>query len=785
MKTFMCLVLTLVVPLIQFSTATEQVFSVIAGDGTVDYQGDNGPATMAQLDTPFGVWATSNGDAYITSWGQSSVRKVEAATGIITTIMGTGADDYSAVGGVGASFPLYGPWGVQANNAGTILYVSDAYHIWKYDMSTTLSTRYAGSSDGGCLSVPGGDPGCTEVATGDNGAATSAYFGNLAGMYLRGDGVIFVTDNVAQNVRRIASAAPNIITLFAGNGNTGFSGEGVQATSASFDSPSSVFAETTGVVYIGDDYNERVRKVALNGIITTFAGGGTGTTDGVLATTYNIGRIGGITSIEGTVIITSYSTHKVYQVTSSGIISTVAGSGTQGTSLGYSPFTADLNEPSAISFTVDGSFTPIVLLSETGPGLVKRVLFLDSPTTEPSSIPSAKPAHPSSEPSGKPSSNPVAEPTGVPSGSPSTRPSGRPSAVPSDVPSSVPSGKPSGSPSGIPSSKPAAEPTGEPTGIPSSLPVVSPTGLPSSIPSERPSAVPSAVPTSPSSVPSSHPSILMDTPSSFPSGFPSSVPSSVPSSKPFGSPTTVPSSLPSSFPSSEPTTIPSAKPSVRPSDKPSSLPSSEPTSPSFAPTKAPNVNDLVEIKGEFVVSTVYDNFLNNRSLTTLTAAVYNISGSAQHVEITATRLLSKKGRMQDLAVVTYRFKIDFLAVYYLAYYSGWNSSYVAEVKSNSIKAAVEGGTFQSVLQDLAEARNATQLLEASCDTVILSSTVISPDTTTSSSSNHKSHMLSDGAIAGIVVGSFMAFVFFVLYLIARYLDDKNAAPPSKAVDIIV
>jgi hypothetical protein len=247
-----------------------------------------------------------------------------------------------------------------------------------------------------------------------------------------------------------------------------------------------------------------------------------------------------------------------------------------------------------------------------------------------------------------------------------------------------------------------------------------------------------------------------------------------------------PSESPAAEPTLRPSVVPSSKPSTGPFSRPSSAPSSVPSSPSFALTKAPNVNDVVEIKGGFIVETVYDNFLNNRSMSTITAAVYNISGSAQVVKITATKLLNKKGHMQGLADTTYRFKIDMLVVYYLSYYSGWNSSYVAQMKLKAMKEAVEEGTFTRVLQSLAEARNATQLLTVTCDTVTLLTTIISPDSvSSSSSSDYKSPKLSGGAVAGIVVGSFMALVFFVLFLLARYLDEKNVGLPTKAVDIIV
>jgi hypothetical protein len=749
---------------------------VIAGDGTSGSSGDFGPGTSAQLADPRGIWADSLGNAYIVSGEDQRVRYVDAVSGSITKILGSGASAYNSVGGDGISFPIYYPESITGDAAGENVYVSDFFHIWKYNIATKQATRYAGGDRFFC-----GLLGCSSatVTAGDDGPATSAYFGTPAGICYAFDGTLYVADSRVHNVRKISPEAPNIISLVSGNGQ-GFGGDGSLASSTlvKFNQPMSIYIETTGVIYIAD-YNFRVRQINSGGIITTVAGGGNEFAYGIPATRFNLANIGGISGDgRGSLYITAFAHKKVFHVNPEGIINVFLGSDSAGTSLGISPLTANLNTPYGIFCSVDSSSSLALYLTELESFLAKKLIYISSPTSQPSSVPSSKPSVPTGERSGQPSA--------VPSFVPIAEPSGQPSVVPSVVPIAEPTGVPRGSPT----SKPAA-PTGEPTGVPSSQPAVEPTGTPSTIPSltptteptGKPSVVPSCVPVSvPTGFPTGYPSAI---PAALPTGEPTTIPSASPSSIPSVFPTGLPSSAPSSHPSLPPSAVPSTNPSIRPSNKPSTEPTSEPSSPSFIPTRAPNVNDHVEIVGGVVISKVSDNVFNNQSVTTVTEALKNISGSAQEVVITAAKLLKKKGRTVLDAPVSYSFKIDFVAVYYLSYYSGWNSSFVAEMKLKTIKEAVGDGSFQKIFRSLAAVRNATQLFDGICGTVSLSSTILSPDSS-SSFNNHESQVLSDAAIAGIVVGCCMAVVLLFLYLLARYLDEKASAEiPMKGIDIIV
>jgi hypothetical protein len=614
------------------------------------------------------------------------------------------------------------------------IYVSDKFHVWRYNTATKQASRFAGRSTPCALPNP-------SCPAGDGGPATSAGFGELAALHLAVDGTLYLVDTGFPTVRKITTAVPNIISLVAGNGVEGFDGDGGPALSTvvMLNHPNAVSVTRGGAVFIIDQnhmQNARVRVVDTAGIISTFAGGGSETTDGIPATSHWLRAIYGLAYDENSDIlyITAYNDAKVYQVDVNGIISTFMGSGLAvdpSATLGITFLSSGLNSPFGIYSTVDPTNSlPVVYLTEFHTNVVKKMVYLDAPTGQPTS--------PTCVPSSRPSQ--FTSPSGGPTGEPSLMPSSKPSADPTGTPSVDPTGQPSVAPAANPTGAPSVDPTGQP----SVAPAASPTGAPSDDPTGQPSVAPSANPTV------------------------------APSVDPTGQPSVAPSAKPAAEPSGKPTLRPVSNPSSQPSGRPSSMP----TAPSFVPTKAPNVNDMITINGGLVVSEVSDGVLNNRSMTILTTAVHNISGSAQAVTITTTKLIKKKGRAILDSVFIYSFKIDFVAVYYLSYYSGWNTSYVAERKLKTIKAAVEDGSFEIELRRLAAIHNATQLFNATCHEVTLSASEL---TSTSSSSTSDNTSLSDGEIAGIVIASvFGMCLALCLVVCILYRRDK----PFKKVAVV-
>jgi sugar lactone lactonase YvrE len=223
--------------------------STVAGNGTYGYSGDGGLATDADLDYPYGVAVDSSGNLFIADSDNDRIRRVDAVTGIITTVAGDGNWGFSGDGGPATSASLNWPLGVALDTHGN-LFIADTGNnrIRRVDAITGIITTVAGDS--------------IEGFSGDGGPATSASLNAPYGVALDAFGNLFIADSSNCRVRRV-DAVTGIITTVAGNGNWGFSGDGGPATSASLSGPFGVTVDALGNLFMADYYNNRVRKVAL------------------------------------------------------------------------------------------------------------------------------------------------------------------------------------------------------------------------------------------------------------------------------------------------------------------------------------------------------------------------------------------------------------------------------------------------------------------------------------------------------------------------------------------
>jgi trimeric autotransporter adhesin len=224
--------------------------------------GDGGPGTKALLALPYGVALDGNGNVYIADELDNRVRKVVLATGVITTIAGTGFSGFSGDGGPAISAQISGPGGVVVDGAGN-LYIVDVGNqvIRKVDTSGNIST-FAGT--------PG-----TGGSTGDGGPATKATLGLHAGSGLAVDaaGNLYIADSLNSAIREVTVSNGNINTIAGTIGKNGSTGNGGAATSALLYYPFGVAVDTTGNVYIADTFNMEIREVsAQSHTITTIAG---------------------------------------------------------------------------------------------------------------------------------------------------------------------------------------------------------------------------------------------------------------------------------------------------------------------------------------------------------------------------------------------------------------------------------------------------------------------------------------------------------------------------------
>ena len=241
--------------------ASTGIITTIAGTGTEGYSGDGGQATSAQLNTPMAIALDAAGNVYVADSQSNRIRKITVSTGVITTIAGTGTAGYSGDGGPSTSAQINYPLGVTFDSAGN-LYIADTQNnvVREVAASTGIITTVAGNSFSGY--------------SGDGGPATSAQLWGPESIAFDSSGNLYIADSYNQVIREVNHSSGTISTI-AGNRTAGYTGDNGPATSAELNYPYAISVDATGNVYISDYANFVIRMVSPTGIITTVAGNGT------------------------------------------------------------------------------------------------------------------------------------------------------------------------------------------------------------------------------------------------------------------------------------------------------------------------------------------------------------------------------------------------------------------------------------------------------------------------------------------------------------------------------
>jgi trimeric autotransporter adhesin len=323
------------------------IINTVAGPGTPPNLGDGGPATSAELSTPFATAVDAVGNIYIADYGACRIRKVTVSTGVISTVAGDGTCGFLGNGGQATSTAISYPVGVAVDSAGNI-YIADrtSEEIRKVTASTGIISSVAGNEDQGY--------------SGDGGAATSAELNLPNGVALDTAGNIYIVDNGNNRIRKV-TVSTGIISTVAGNGTAGYSGDGGAAINAKLDNPSGVAVDGAGNIYIADYDNDVIRKVtASTGIISTLAGDGAVgyVGDGGPATSAELYWPTGVAvDTAGNIYIADQDNYVIRKVTAStGIITTIAGNGTAAYPGDGGPATsAELSLPQGVAVDTAGN----------------------------------------------------------------------------------------------------------------------------------------------------------------------------------------------------------------------------------------------------------------------------------------------------------------------------------------------------------------------------------------------------------------------------------------------
>lgn len=323
-----------------------QIIRTVAGINSSGHSGDGGPAIRAMIGASWGVAQDTAGNIYLADDDYNMIRKI-TPDGTITTIAGISYSygGYTGDGGPATAARLNYPSGMAIDRRGNLYFADNGnFAIRKISPSGIIST-FAGDGSG------------DHSTRGDGGPATNARMMGCIHVAVDKIGNVYFTDGNTR-IRKVDTFG--IITTIAGTSAVGYAGNGVPATSAALYGPCGIVVDTIGNIYFSDQNNGLIRKINTSGIISNFAGqlrtsGFAG--DGGPATSAKLSTPAGMAIDRyGNIYVADQGNGRIRKITPSGIISTVAGSGSWTYSGdGGLPVRAGMKVPSSLCIAANGN----------------------------------------------------------------------------------------------------------------------------------------------------------------------------------------------------------------------------------------------------------------------------------------------------------------------------------------------------------------------------------------------------------------------------------------------
>jgi DNA-binding beta-propeller fold protein YncE len=240
--------------------ARRGVITTIAGTGEQGFSGDGGPATRARMNQPYGIVIDRSGNIYVADRLNGRVRRIDGASGVITTLAGDGSGKYSGDGGPSAQAGLAEPNGLALDREHRRLFIADVadHRVRVIDLAAGGIGTFAGTGNG--------------RHAGDGGPAAAADIFGARAVALAPDDALYIMERQGSSLRRVQNG---VIETVAGTGARGYAGDGHDARHAVFNAPKEMAVDPAGNVLIVDTENHAIRLIdAQSWIVTTIAGNG-------------------------------------------------------------------------------------------------------------------------------------------------------------------------------------------------------------------------------------------------------------------------------------------------------------------------------------------------------------------------------------------------------------------------------------------------------------------------------------------------------------------------------